>query len=60
MKWTYPALARAVERPINLTARSVCDDMYLILDTITYKQMFPNMNTQAALIEHKKTAVIWK
>lgn len=34
-KETYPALARAVERPTNRTARSVWDDMYLILETIT-------------------------
>ena len=32
---TYFAFAKAVERPTNRTARSVCDDMYLILDTIT-------------------------
>lgn len=32
---TYCAFAKAVERPTNRTARSVCDDMYLILDTIT-------------------------
>lgn len=34
-KGTYPALASAVERPINRTGRSVWDDIYLILDTIT-------------------------
>lgn len=31
----YLAFAKAVERPTNLTFRSVCDDIYLILETIT-------------------------
>lgn len=35
--FTYLAFAKAVERPTNRTARSVCDDMYLILETITCK-----------------------
>lgn len=31
----YLAFAKAVERPTNLTFLSVCDDIYLILETIT-------------------------
>lgn len=37
-QWTtYCAFANAVERPINRTGLSVCDDIYLIRDTITYE-----------------------
>lgn len=32
---TYCAFANAVERPTNLIDRSVCEDIYLILETIT-------------------------
>lgn len=35
---TYPAFAKAVESPTNRTGLSVCDDMYLILETITWSQ----------------------
>jgi hypothetical protein len=32
---TYRALANAVDKPTNRIERSVCDDMYRILDTMT-------------------------
>jgi Tat protein secretion system quality control protein TatD with DNase activity len=31
----YRALANAVDKPTNRIERSVCDDMYRILDTMT-------------------------
>lgn len=42
---TNRALAKAVERPMNRIGQSVCDDIYLILDTITWN-MSAQISTQ--------------
>lgn len=36
-KLTHRAFASAVDRPIKRIERSVCEEMYLILETITWK-----------------------
>lgn len=33
----YRAFASAVDKPTNRTGNSVCDEIYLIRETITYK-----------------------
>lgn len=47
---TNHALAKAVERPMNRIGQSVCDDIYLILDTITW-------NMSAQISNHPSTEI---
>lgn len=45
---------------MNRTARSVCDDMYLILDTITWKHKLPELKfqlNQRALLQADETQI---
>lgn len=39
-------MANAVDKPTNRIERSVCDDMYRILDTMTWKKIIMVNNWQ--------------